>query len=258
MLRLTREVRFTLPFSEAERFHLPGQNTLVGNLLDGPGMYCTLQVTLAGEVNPLSQYLEKIKEIDAEARRAPAWALLELMRGGKWTIERATKLAGDVLAKRWPGQLQGVRLRTNPFLWCDYLPRERPMYRLTQRFDFSAAHRLHNDRLDDATNVEMFGKCNNPAGHGHNYQFDVTLAGEPDESGRLISRDRFCEIVQRLVIDRFDHKHLNVQTSEFRDTIPSVENIAAVIYRLLKSELPTLHSVRVWETEKTSAEYREP
>ena len=132
------------------------------------------------------------------------------------------------------------------------------MYRLTQRFDFSAAHRLHNDRLDDATNVEMFGKCNNPAGHGHNYQFDVTLAGEPDESGRLISRDRFCEIVQRLVIDRFDHKHLNVQTSEFRDTIPSVENIAAVIYRLLKSELPTLHSVRVWETEKTSAEYREP
>ena len=130
------------------------------------------------------------------------------------------------------------------------------MTQLTQRFDFSAAHRLHNDALDDAANRELFGKCNNREGHGHNYQLDVTLAGEVDRDGTLIRLDEFTRTVQRIVIDRFDHKHLNVQTEEFKTVIPTVENIAKVVYTLLENEFDgKLHSVRVWETEKTSAEY---
>ncbi len=129
---------------------------------------------------------------------------------------------------------------------------------VTQRFEFSAAHRLDNSALDEQRNREVFGKCNNPAGHGHNYEFEVTLAGPVGQSGRVIDQDEFASIVNRLVIARFDHKNLNAETSEFASTIPSVENIAKVIHLLLAGQFPQpvrLHRVRVWETGKTWAEY---
>lgn len=255
MLSLTREVRFTLPLS-GEVLDLNPLNGLAGNLPETPGIYCELQVTLVGEPDRASNYIENIKVIDDVARSQAAAVLLPLLQSGKWTLCRATKIFTDTFVTRWGNGLRCASLRTNPFLSCAVYPTEKPMTRLTQRFDFSAAHRLHNDALDDNANRELFGKCNNVHGHGHNYQLDVTLAGEVDQEGKLISQEQFSSAVQRIVIERFDHKHLNVQTEEFRTLIPTVENIAKVVYTLLAVEFgDKLHSVRVWETGKTSAEF---
>jgi 6-pyruvoyltetrahydropterin/6-carboxytetrahydropterin synthase len=136
------------------------------------------------------------------------------------------------------------------------------MTRLSQKFEFSASHRLHNPALSDAENRQAYGKCNNPHGHGHNYELQVTLVGTPDPStGLLADIPSFERTVASTVIDKFDHKHLNLELPEFADLVPSVENIAMVIYRLLKPKLASprsrLASVTVWETPKTFCEYSE-
>jgi 6-pyruvoyltetrahydropterin/6-carboxytetrahydropterin synthase len=161
-----------------------------------------------------------------------------------------------------PVEVESARWFLTPFLAYEVRRSELPMVRLSQRFEFSASHRLHNPRFSDEENRRKFGKCNNPHGHGHNYEVQVTLAGEPDQSvGVLIDVPAMERIVSSTVIDRFDHKNLNVETEEFRDLIPSVENIAMVIFRMLKPQFERqrarLASVTVWETPKTWCEYSE-
>ena len=137
------------------------------------------------------------------------------------------------------------------------------MVRLSQKFEFSASHRLHNPSLSEADNRAAFGKCNNPHGHGHNYELQVTLVGQPDVNGVIVEVPSFERVVSETVIQRFDHKHLNVEVPEFATgkLNPSVENIAMVIYRLLKPKVDDsrakLASVTVWETPKTWCEYSE-
>lgn len=124
------------------------------------------------------------------------------------------------------------------------------MVRFSHRFEFSAAHRLHNPALDAAANAQMFGKCNNPNGHGHNYELEVTLRGET-------SIAHLEETVSSVVLKRFDHRFLNLDVPEFANVNPTVENIARTIYQLLKPQLEALAAVTVWETPKTSCEYSE-
>ena len=135
------------------------------------------------------------------------------------------------------------------------------MVRLSQTFEFCASHRLHSPALSDEENRRTFGKCNNPHGHGHNYQVQVTLAGTPDKFGLVMEVPAFEKIVKEKVIDRFDHKHLNIECPEFANVIPSVENIAKTIYGILKPAFAQadarLASVTVWETQKTWCEYTE-
>ena len=135
------------------------------------------------------------------------------------------------------------------------------MIRLSQKFEFSATHRLHNPEISEQENRRLFGKCNNPHGHGHNYELQVTLRGEPDRNGVLIDMPALERVVATTVVDRFDHRNLNVELPEFRTLVPTVENIAMTIYRMLKPQLKSeraqLHSVIVWETPKTWCEYSE-
>jgi 6-pyruvoyltetrahydropterin/6-carboxytetrahydropterin synthase len=167
------------------------------------------------------------------------------------------------LKHKWSGvRLHEVRLGFSPFLSASCLASEHPMVRLSQKFEFAASHRLHNPEMSEEENRRTFGKCNNPHGHGHNYELQVTLKGDASNAdGLLIDVPAFERIVAQTVIDRFDHKNLNVEVPEFRDLIPSVENIARVIYRLLQpkfqSSSATLASVTVWETPKTWCEYSE-
>ena len=133
------------------------------------------------------------------------------------------------------------------------------MVEITQSFEFSAAHRLHVPAFSDERNREVFGKCNNPSGHGHNYVVEVSIAGRPDpHSGCILPLPQFEAIVRQHVIDVLDHKHLNADTAEFANVNPSVENIAIVVWNLLRDRLSpaTLSCVRVWETPRTCAEYR--
>jgi len=123
---------------------------------------------------------------------------------------------------------------------------------------FNAAHRLFNPAWSNATNDEVFGKCNNPNYHGHNYELIVKLTGIPDaETGYVIDLKKLSDLIKLHVLDKFDHKNLNLDTKEFRELNPTAENIAVVIYNLLrpviKAELDL--QVRLYETERNFVEY---
>ena len=129
---------------------------------------------------------------------------------------------------------------------------------LTEQFEFSAAHRLHCNEMSEEENREVFGKCNNPAGHGHNYVIEVTVSRAVDsDRGQVIAIHDFESIVKRLIIDRLDHKHLNLDVEYFKEVNPSVENIAIAIYSWLQGQFGSakLEKVKVFETPKTWAEY---
>ncbi|MBK8610271.1 MAG: 6-carboxytetrahydropterin synthase [Chitinophagaceae bacterium] len=123
---------------------------------------------------------------------------------------------------------------------------------------FNAAHRLHNPAWDDATNEQVFGKCNNPHFHGHNYELIVKVTGEPDPmTGYVIDMKVLSDMVQENVIERFDHKNLNEDTVEFKQLNPSAENIAIVIYKILREKIEPKFDVqvRLYETERNFVDY---
>ena len=123
---------------------------------------------------------------------------------------------------------------------------------------FNAAHRLNNPNWSAEKNAEIFGKCNNPNYHGHNYDLTIKVVGYPDEeTGYVVDTKVLSNIIRDKVINRFDHKNLNLDVSEFKDLNPSAENIAMVIYNLLKPELnPELDlKIILNETERNYVEY---
>lgn len=121
---------------------------------------------------------------------------------------------------------------------------------LTRTYEFAASHRLYNPALPEAENEALFGKCANPAGHGHNYILEVTVEGTPDaRTGMMVDLEAFDQIVEREVVERYDHKNLSVDLPEFAKDIATTENIALQIFERLKVALPVrLARVRVHET----------
>lgn len=131
------------------------------------------------------------------------------------------------------------------------------MIRITRKVEFSAAHFYHNPNLSPEENRRIFGKSNNPRGHGHNYVLEVTLAGEPDpETGMVLDLKELKEILQHEVVERMDHKHLNYEVPELAGKIPTCENIAAVIWGLLAPKIKQgrLDRVRLYESADLFAE----
>ncbi len=123
---------------------------------------------------------------------------------------------------------------------------------------FNAAHRLFNPEWDDATNQDVFGKCALPHYHGHNYELQVKVTGEVDEAtGYVIDMKIMSDLIQEKVIERFDHKNLNLDTEEFKTLNPTAENIAIVIYRLLRPHIQREIDlqIRLYETERNFVEY---
>jgi 6-pyruvoyltetrahydropterin/6-carboxytetrahydropterin synthase len=129
---------------------------------------------------------------------------------------------------------------------------------LTRSYEFSAAHRLHSPRLSEEKNHAIFGKCNNPYGHGHNYILEVTLQGDIDErTGMMVDLAYLDGIVEEHVVRRYDHKNLNMDVPEFRELNPTSENLVKVIWDRLAPYLkhPTLYRVTVRETERNTFSY---
>ena len=123
---------------------------------------------------------------------------------------------------------------------------------------FNAAHRLHNSKWDEDTNTAVFGKCNNPNYHGHNYELIVKIVGEPDsETGFVIDLKVLSELIEANVLNKFDHKNLNLDLKEFQSLNPTAENIAMVIYEILREKLDNALElqVRLYETERNFVEY---
>ncbi len=128
---------------------------------------------------------------------------------------------------------------------------------LTRRYMIAASHRLHNAALPDAQNRTIYGKCNNPYGHGHNYAIEVTVSGQISPStGMVCNLGDLDECFRRTVAERFDHQNLNMRP-EFAEQVPTTENLATVIYDILKREFHAAHleKVRIEETRNNSFEY---
>ena len=127
---------------------------------------------------------------------------------------------------------------------------------LTRRYWFAASHRLHTDKLSTEQNREVYGKCNNPYGHGHNYALEVTVSGPvAQDTGFVVNLPELDAVVNSQVVERFDHQNLNF-VPEFRDFVPTSENLCIAIYEILKRELRGVHldRVRLEETSKNSFE----
>ena len=123
---------------------------------------------------------------------------------------------------------------------------------------FNAAHRLHNDAFDEATNDKVFGKCNNPHFHGHNYELVVKIVGVPDkQTGYVYDLKALSDLIKANILNRFDHKNLNLDVAEFKNLNPTAENIAIVIYTILRSLISNQFDlqIRLYETERNFVEY---
>ncbi len=123
---------------------------------------------------------------------------------------------------------------------------------------FNAAHRLNNPNWSDEKNERVYGKCNNYNYHGHNYDLIVQVTGEVDpETGYVMDMKVLSDLIKSQVLDKFDHKNLNLDTEEFRDLNPSAENIAIVIYDKLKPQIDAQFDlkIRLYETERNFVEY---
>lgn len=130
--------------------------------------------------------------------------------------------------------------------------------KVCRRETFNAAHRLFNPSFDDEKNQRIFGKCNNPNFHGHNYVLEVWIDGEIDpETGYIIDLKYLSDLIEEHILERFDHKNLNLDCPEFLNLIPTAENIAKVIWNILREKLATKFSleIRLWETKKNSVWY---
>ncbi len=123
---------------------------------------------------------------------------------------------------------------------------------------FNAAHRLHNPNWSDEKNREVFGLCNNPNYHGHNYELEVKVVGEVDpETGYLLDLGWLKKLIEAEIEQRFDHKNLNVEVPEFKNLNPSAEHICYVIWNLLRAKLEERYElqVRLYETPRNFVEY---
>jgi 6-pyruvoyltetrahydropterin/6-carboxytetrahydropterin synthase len=133
-----------------------------------------------------------------------------------------------------------------------------PLVTATRRLRFNAAHRIHNPALSDEENARLFGKCNNPNWHGHNYTLEVSVAGPVDErTGYVMDLSVLKQIVQREVIDRVDHRNMNVDVEFMRGINPTAENIVVACWRVLAPRVSPgkLTRLRLWETENNYVEY---
>jgi 6-pyruvoyltetrahydropterin/6-carboxytetrahydropterin synthase len=245
----------------------------------GLGAYNEIDVDVVGVPDPTTGYLVNIVEVDAAVRTAVVPWLGARFRSqfaprgapldpATTVVEIADRIAGaletpppgaperTVVLVRWhlaPTLSYAVRrsMTTTPIA----TPVD---VELRQRFEFSASHRLHCPEYDEATNRAYFGKCNNPAGHGHNYRVDVAVA-VPLRNAHTCSLQAVEAVVDRTVVARFDHKHLNSDVPEFATLNPSVEHIAKVAHDLLVQPIAALggrlRTVTVWETEKTCCTY---
>src|SRR5208283_2842871 len=159
---------------------------------------------------------------------------------------------GAIFGVSWngrAGRIQWVRL--------EHRRDSDSMVYLTRRIEFSASHRYHNPGLSAEENRRIFGKCNNPHGHGHNYTLEVTVAGEPDPvTGMVLDLKELKAILEREITERMDHRFLNYEVAELKGQIPTCENIARVIWTLLEPKIMQgrLHKVRLYESADIFAE----
>jgi 6-pyruvoyltetrahydropterin/6-carboxytetrahydropterin synthase len=130
--------------------------------------------------------------------------------------------------------------------------------KVSRKEHFNAAHRLYNPSWSDEKNDKVFGKCNNPHFHGHNYEVIVSVIGEPDpETGYVFDMKELSDLIKQHVLMKFDHRNLNLDTEYFATLNPTAENIALVIWRILRQRIDPKFELKItlYETERNFVEY---
>ena len=273
-VRLTKR----LEFSASHRYHQPTWSEQRNTAVFGPshnphghGHNYLLETTVEGAIDPttgmvvnlydLKLALEAVLvEFDHKDLNTDTDAFKERMP----TTENLALVLWDRIAGSMPGiRLAAIRLFEEEDLYVDYEGRQsggHPEVSLTRCYHFAAAHRLHSASLSEEENRRVFGKCNNPNGHGHNYTVKVTVRGTVNpETGMVTPLDRLDPTVEEQVLRRFDHQHLNYDEG-FAGKTTTGENLAILIWELLEKAVPagTLEKVGIVETRDNYFEYCGP
>jgi 6-pyruvoyltetrahydropterin/6-carboxytetrahydropterin synthase len=259
---LTRKITFSSghrywnhSLSEDENYALFGKWASFYN----HGHNYVLDVTTLGNIDPAHGMVVNIKDID-DILKAHVIAKFDQKSINDQVPEFATVAPSvenlllyfaERLTPVMPPEatLTGLTLYETPLLYGSWKA-DSKMITLTRVYEFAAAHRLHADGLPDAENLRLFGKCNHVHGHGHNYILEVTIGGEPDpKSGMLASIEDLDRVVHQRVVDRYDHRNLNLDVEELAGLNTTSEVVAKAIFDQLSGHVPAkLVSVRLHET----------
>ena len=263
MYKLGRAVRFSVnPFLPED---MDGFNSFASKPAgEGLSIFFELSVEVVGEVEPTTGFIINVTDIDKSVRKSVVPIFAQRIR----TDFRQNKHIGflgviELLKSSW-GQLSNrfgtvslnkLSLKLNPFRKVAIDSKDLEMVYFSEKFEFAATHKLWNDNFSEQRNLEVFGKCANPTGHGHNYVVEVTIKVPANGDGLCVGD--FEKIVDDELIKVVDHKNLNTDVAVFGKTNPTVENIAAFSWNRLVGKFGdlVLHCVTVWETDKTYCSY---
>ncbi|MCH8274118.1 MAG: 6-carboxytetrahydropterin synthase [Armatimonadetes bacterium] len=269
-MKLTRRTTF----SSGHRYWLedrtPEENRRLFGRWASPynhGHDYALEATVEGPVNPQTGMVINIKDVDAilHNRIVEKFNLKSIndevpeFKTLPPSLENLASFIWNKLSD-WPGdiQLSRVCLYETPALFTDVTMQGGELkVTLTRVYEFCASHRLHSPDLSENENREVFGKCNNPHGHGHNYELEVTVCGPIDPvTGMMADLEKIDHVVDAEVVDRYDHKHLNIDLPELSGLIPTTEIMTRVIWKRLVGKLPAkLERIMLRETARSSFEY---
>ena len=241
MHTLSRQIRFMIdPFAEKQA---EGYNAYASKPAGrGVGVYFALWVDLESELDHDTGFVVNVSEIDKLIRLKVIPILAQGIQSYfackktplLWDMVVLLRRCQPVVEAGFPGKkLKQLRLELNPFRQIIIQTEDAEMFTFSEKFEFAAMHRLWNEKFDEKTNFEMFGKCANPAGHGHNYilEAQVQSAIEQVESGWVSEYQR---VVKGSLLDILDHKNLNVDVQGFENMNPTVENLAYFAWEKLE------------------------
>jgi len=267
-VRLTRYVAF----SSGHRYwfsHLSREENqaLFGNLASpfSHGHNYVLQVECSGFISPDHGMVVNIKTIDDIIKSSISHQFdmksindeIPYFADHAPTTENILSYIKDILIQVLPSEvrLEKLILNETPTLYAE-LVLQKNIMQLTRTYEFAAAHRLNAPGLDEAENVQLFGKCNHINGHGHNYVLEVTVQGMPDsKTGMITDVGAIDAIVSKLVLDRYDHRNLNLDVEELVGKNTTSEVVALEIFKQLNGKLPTeLSRIRLYETARNMFE----
>jgi 6-pyruvoyltetrahydropterin/6-carboxytetrahydropterin synthase len=264
MVEVGRTVRFFLNAAQA-RSPAPQRHNGFSAWPPPRGLagFYQLHVVCRGRVDPITGYFLNISQIDEAVRRHVIpfmeQAAAAAVAGGV-PMGALLRQTADRLREPLAGSVATLRLDLSPFHSLEIGAGNMNKLIIRQQFEFAAAHRLHVDTLSEQENRRIFGKCNHAAGHGHNYHLVVSVTAPVDAQGHVLAVEELDAVVDRTVIEKFDHKNLNLDVPQFRQLNPSVENIARVVFDELCEPVKglgvQLEEVSVWETQKTVCTYR--